>query len=94
MLHGVTMTTADEYVTDVQAAGFAAIAVTDMRDEWSRFCAGRAASWRAAADRHRRVHGEEIFATLDRFFTTVQRLFESGSLGGLRIVATTNRARR
>ena len=87
-LHGVTMTTAGEYVEDVQSTGFAVIEATDMRDEWSRFCAGRAASWRAGADRHCRVHGEEIFATLDRFFTTVQRLFERGSLGGLRIVAT------
>jgi cyclopropane fatty-acyl-phospholipid synthase-like methyltransferase len=89
-LHGVTMTTATEYVQDVRSAGFTVIEATDLREEWSRFCAARAASWRAAADRHRRVHGAEIFASLDRFFTTVQRLFESGSLGGLRIVASAN----
>ena len=86
-LHGATMTTAGAYVDDVQSAGFAVIEATDMRDEWRRFCAARATSWRAESDRHRRVHGDDIFATLDRFFSTVQRLFESGSLGGLRIVA-------
>ena len=86
-LFGATMTSADEYVDDVRAAGFAMVEATDMRDEWTAFCAARADAWRANAARHRRVHGEAIVATLDRFFTTVQRLFENGSLGGLRIVA-------
>jgi hypothetical protein len=78
----------------VRSAGFSVIEATDMRDEWRRFCAARAAAWRASAGRHRRVHGDEIFATLDRFFSTVQRLFESGSLGGLRIVADAEDVRR
>jgi sarcosine/dimethylglycine N-methyltransferase len=93
MLQAVTMTTAADYVEDVRAAGFSVSEATDMHDEWSRFCADRAAGWRAGADRHRRVHGDAIFTTLDRFFSTVQRLFENGSLGGLRIVATARAGR-
>ena len=87
-LYGVTMTPAADYVADVEAAGFVDVEIVDMHGVWSAFCAERAASWRAAAERHRRVHGDAIVATLDRFFSTVQRLFESGRLGGVRIVAT------
>ena len=93
MLQAVTMTSAADYVEDVRAAGFSVSEATDMHDAWSRFCADRAAGWRANADRHCRVHGDAIFTTLDRFFSTVQRLFENGSLGGLRIVATANGGR-
>jgi cyclopropane fatty-acyl-phospholipid synthase-like methyltransferase len=92
-LHAVTMTRAEEFVKDARAAGFTVVEATDMHDAWATFCAERAASWHLSADRHRRVHGEATFMTLDRFFTTVQRLFENGSLGGLRIVATANETR-
>jgi cyclopropane fatty-acyl-phospholipid synthase-like methyltransferase len=92
-LFAVTMTTAADYLQDVRSAGFTVIEATDMHDEWAAFCAARAATWRGDANRHRRVHGEAIFATLDVFFTTVRRLFESGSLGGVRIVATVDGSR-
>jgi hypothetical protein len=52
---GVTMTTAEEYVDAVQEAGFTVIEASDLHAPWAAFCAARAASWRAAADRHRRV---------------------------------------
>ena len=87
MLYGVTVTSAESYARDLAAAGFCDVDITDFSDEWGAFCAVRAASWRAEAGRHLRVHGEEIVATLDRFFTAVARLFASGRLGGLRIVA-------
>jgi sarcosine/dimethylglycine N-methyltransferase len=87
-LCGVTMTDAESYARDVAAAGFSNIAVTDMSDDWAAFCAGRASAWHADADRHTRVHGERIFQTLDRFFTTVARMFAGGRLGGVRILAS------
>jgi hypothetical protein len=34
------------------------------------------------------VHGERIVQILDRFFTAVARMFASGRLGGVRIVAS------
>jgi sarcosine/dimethylglycine N-methyltransferase len=87
MLYGVTMTSTGVYERDLAVAGFADTDVTDVSDEWGAFCDRRAASWRADVARHTRVHGEEIVTTLDRFFATVARLFASGRLGGLRIVA-------
>jgi cyclopropane fatty-acyl-phospholipid synthase-like methyltransferase len=87
-LYGVTMTSAEDYVGDIQAAGFADVQVTDMSGAWGTFCVGRAAAWRAAAERHTRVHGEPIVQTLDTFFATVARMFASGRLGGVRILAS------
>ena len=91
-LYGVTMSSVGDYEADLRGAGFDELVIDDMTDSWGEFCAGRAGAWRAARERHVHVHGEAVFATLDEFFTTVQRLFASGSLGGVRI--TGRRARR
>jgi len=61
--------------------------VTDTTEDWSAFCATRAAAWRGAQARHLRVHGQATYTTLDGFFSTVLRLFRSGSLGGIRLTA-------
>lgn len=87
MLYATTMTPAEDYERELVAAGFTNIRLTDMTADWSAFCAGRAAAWKAQADRHVRVHGIETYARLEGFFRAVQRLFEHGSLGGLRLVA-------
>jgi cyclopropane fatty-acyl-phospholipid synthase-like methyltransferase len=87
LLIGVTMTSADEYQRELHAAGFSDVQLIDMTDDWAEFCAGRAAAWRQARDRHVRVHGVDTYERLQGFFSGVQRLFEHGSLGGIRIVA-------
>ena len=87
LLYGVTMTPAADYERELAAAGFTDITLTDMTADWSAFCAGRAGAWKSQAERHVRVHGIETYARLEGFFTGVQRLFEHGSLGGLRLVA-------
>jgi len=86
-LYGVTLTSIADYVRDLQEAGFTGIAATDLSDDWEAFCGARLASWRADRNRHVRVHGEQIYAGLDLFYSVVSRLFASGSLGGVRVVA-------
>jgi cyclopropane fatty-acyl-phospholipid synthase-like methyltransferase len=88
MLYAETMTGPDEYERELRDAGCTAVDITDMTGDWGRFSAARAAAWRAARDRHVRVHGEETYQALDAFFSTVARLFAGGHLGGWRIVAT------
>ena len=61
----------------------------DPTGDWALFCADRAATFRADRGRFVRVHGQALFDGLDDFFSGVARLFASGSLGGLRIVART-----
>lgn len=87
VLYGVTMTGVEEYEREVNGAGLTVVEMSEMSEPWGAFCAERAAAWKAAADRHVRVHGIETYATLEGFFTAVQRLFERGSLGGLRLLA-------
>ena len=84
-LHGITMTSTDGYVRDLAAAGFVDIEVTDMTSSWAIFCRARAAAFAADRERHARLHGEDTAARLEGFFNTVDRLFTSGGLGGVRL---------
>jgi sarcosine/dimethylglycine N-methyltransferase len=90
-IFGVTLTSADDYVNDLCEAGFEEVEVTDMSGSWSAYTQGRAAAFAANRERHVRVHGEEMTARLEGFFTTVDQLFASGSLGGIRLAAHTAR---
>jgi cyclopropane fatty-acyl-phospholipid synthase-like methyltransferase len=86
-LYAVTLTDADGYAQDLEDAGFDEIDITDMTSSWGAFCAARAKTFRDNRQRHARVHGEAVAARLERFFSTVARLFAGGILGGVRIVA-------
>ena len=79
--------TQDEYVAQVAAAGFTDIQAHDMTEPWTQFVRGRLDGFRAARERHRRVHGEAIVEGLEDFFATMTRLYEGGNLGGIRLVA-------
>ena len=86
-IFGVTLTSIADYVRDLHEAGFTEITATDLSDDWATFCGARMAAWQADRPRHVRVHGEQIYTQLDTFYTVVFRLFGSGSLGGVRLVA-------
>lgn len=86
-IFGVTLTSIADYVRDLYEAGFTGITATDLSDDWATFCGARMAAWQADRPRHVRVHGELIYTQLDTFYTVVLRLFGSGSLGGVRLVA-------
>ena len=87
-IYGVTLTSAEDYVRDLHDAGFTNIEATDMTGDWTAFCGARTAAWRGTRERHERVHGASTYARLETFFSTVVRLFESGRLGGLRLIAS------
>jgi cyclopropane fatty-acyl-phospholipid synthase-like methyltransferase len=86
-LYGVTMTSAAEYEADLRKAGFVDVEPTDLTSSWTAFCQRRAAAFIASRERHARVHGAAAAARLAAFFSTVERLFASGSLGGVRLIA-------
>jgi sarcosine/dimethylglycine N-methyltransferase len=86
-IFGVTLTSIADYVRDLHEAGFTGIIATDLSDDWAAFCGVRAADWQADRPRHVRVHGEPIYTQLDTYYAVVLRLFDSGSLGGVRVVA-------
>ena len=86
-LYGVTMTGVRQYEADLRGAGFVDLETTDMTGGWAAFCQRRAAAFSSSRERQARVHGPAIAARLEAFFSTVERLFTSGSLGGVRIAA-------
>lgn len=88
MLYGQNMASRTQYVMDLQAAGFTDIGFTDMTAPWTGFCRERLAAFRAGRGRHEAVHGAEVFAALDEFYSTVLMLFEGGNMGGVRVTAT------
>ncbi|MGH7124187.1 MAG: class I SAM-dependent methyltransferase [Stellaceae bacterium] len=87
IVFGITVTSTEAYVADLGAAGFADIECTDMTNEWTPFVTARLQAWRANRGAYARAHGEAAYAAQDRFYAAVARLFESGRLGGVRVVA-------
>ena len=87
IVFGITVSGTEDYVSDLGAAGFTAIAATDMTGDWTPFVAARLTAWRRNHAAYARTHGEAAWAAQEKFYAAVARLFESGSLGGVRLVA-------
>jgi len=75
------------YQSEVERAGFKISRVDDMSDDWSAFTGARLDDYRAARERHIRVHGVPAYASLEEFYQLVHRHFRSGKLGGIRLLA-------
>jgi sarcosine/dimethylglycine N-methyltransferase len=87
ILVGNTVTNIEQFIMDLRAAGFVHIEATDLTGETKPFVAARLATWRNDSDKHRREYGLDTYAGLERFYDTVARLFENGSLGCVRLLA-------
>lgn len=87
IVFGVTVTSTDAYIVDLRAAGFSRIEVTDMTDHWTPFVTERLRAFHANYSAYAQAHGEPAYAAQETFYAAVARLFEGGSLGGIRVVA-------
>jgi sarcosine/dimethylglycine N-methyltransferase len=87
IVYGITVTSPADYVADLRAAGFAEIATTDLTDDWAPYAAERLRSWRQNRAANARVHGEGAYQAHEKFYAVVAQLYDSGSLGGIRLVA-------
>lgn len=76
-----------EYEAHLVSAGFSAVTVADVTEEWTDFTAARYAMFRGARARNIEVHGAEIIDGLDDFYGTVANLFQAGAIAGLKIIA-------
>jgi sarcosine/dimethylglycine N-methyltransferase len=81
ILFGTTLTSVEAFTADLAAAG------TDLTDDWSAFARERLPAWRAGRERHIRVIGEPSYAAIEGFYSLIVRLYGTGSLGGIRLVA-------
>ena len=86
-LYAITLPGFEDYQADLESAGFEIERCVDMSDDWAAFTHARLSAYRREAERHRRVHGDVTVRALDDFYSAVDRHFQSGKLGGLRIQA-------
>ena len=84
---GVTVTGPGDYAADLTAAGFVDVMATDLTDDWAPYAAERLAAWRQNHGAYACVHGEGAYAAQERFYSVIARLYDSGSLGGIRLEA-------
>ncbi len=77
----------DELRRDLAGAGFIEVEVEDVTAFWTGLVTERAEAWRAGREREVALHGEEVFAGLDDFYSSIAALFQGGNLGGMRLVA-------
>lgn len=79
--------TREQYVADVEGAGFTAVQVVDKTSDWTAFVVDRLAKFRAGSADLSARYGDATVAELDDFYSAVVELFTSGRLGGLRLTA-------
>ena len=75
-------------VDDLRAAGFIDVVATDRTRRLGTLY--RVPDWRRGkpiARAMRGAHGEGAYAAQELFYSVIARLFASGSLGGVRLVA-------
>ena len=77
----------DDLYRDLGRAGLTGFEIEDVTACWTNFVAERARAYRANRKREVALHGEEVFAGLDDFYSSVARLFRAGNLGGMRLLA-------
>ncbi len=77
----------DQYRQDLEDAGFVVESCKSMSSEWAELARVQLARFRAERGRNLRVHGEAAVTALTEYYTAVNRHFQSGKLGGLRVCA-------
>jgi nitroreductase len=87
-VYGTTVTSIDDYAADARAAGFVDIVAADLTSDWAPFAAERLVTWRQNHAAYVQIHGEAAYAAQELFYAVIARLYGSGSLGGIRLIAS------
>jgi cyclopropane fatty-acyl-phospholipid synthase-like methyltransferase len=87
IVYANSLTSQTDYAQDLESAGFLAVAVTDLTPDWAPFAAERLAAWRQNHAAYASVHGEDAYQAQELFYTVIARLYDTGCLGGVRLVA-------
>ena len=71
----------------LEAVGFESVQFEDMTEMWSQFTVERERQFLADRVKFIGLYGETSYAKMEKFYTTVPRMFLGGRLGGVRITA-------
>jgi SAM-dependent methyltransferase len=87
IVYGISVSSIADYADDLRRGGFVDVVTTDLTGDWAPYAADRLVKWRADRVAYARIHGEGAYAAQEKFYSVIARLYESGSLGGVRLVA-------
>jgi cyclopropane fatty-acyl-phospholipid synthase-like methyltransferase len=76
-----------EYIQELECCGFHNITFEDRTGPWTVYVNERLKEFVANRERFESIHGEPPYKHLLHFYTAIVNLFNSGSLGGVRITA-------
>ena len=74
----------ETYIAELESAGFADVRFDDCTEDWSAFVGDRARRFRSGHEAFIALHGRDAFDALLSFYSTMERLFGGGRLGGVR----------
>jgi cyclopropane fatty-acyl-phospholipid synthase-like methyltransferase len=87
VVSGIVVTSIADYARELAGAGLADVVATDLTSDWAPYAAERLAAWRSNHDEYARIHGEGAYSAQERFYAVIAHLYDSGSLGGVRLMA-------
>ncbi len=87
VVHGLTVTSIEDYAGDLRRAGFIDVVATDLTSDWAPYAAERLQAWRDNRVAYASIHGEGAYEAQELFYTVIARLYAAGSLGGVRLTA-------
>jgi len=79
--------TREEYIKCLENCGFHHIKFQDRTVEWKKYVNDRVKQFVGAQERFEQVQGKPMYDHLLHFYMAIVELFNSGNLGGVRIVA-------
>ena len=89
-IYGIHLPYFDNYISNLEQNGFKLIFSEDMSSSWTDFTKERIKKYNSEKERNIRVHGKEVYDSLNSFYSFVGQYFSDGKLGGIRVIAKKN----
>jgi len=86
-IYGIHLPYFDKYISNLEQNGFKLIFSEDMSSSWTDFTKARIKKYNSEKERNIRVHGKEVYDSLNSFYNFVGQYFSNGKLGGIRVIA-------
>ena len=86
-IYGIHLPYFDNYISNLEQNGFKLIFSEDMSSSWTDFTKERIKKYNSEKERNIRVHGKEVYDSLNLFYNFVGQYFSNGKLGGIRVLA-------
>jgi len=89
-IYGIHLPYFDKYISNLEQNGFKLIFSEDMSSSWTDFTKERIKKYNSEKERNIKVHGKEVYESLNSFYNFVGQYFSYGKLGGIRVIAKKN----